>query len=666
MTPTATAEKVIVYLPVDSIENHPDNIRADVGDVLELAQTITTMGMRTPLIVLPPSDDDVHLVVAGNRRLAAARVAGLAEVPCIVEDLKTEEILELMLVENCQRVGLTPVEEGRAFARLASECGYTVADIARKVGTSVPTVRSRLDLVMLPPAVLARFGNGLNLADATTLAGWAHDAEVMAHVAALPAKACKNLAQELDRFVTDRSREQAMTAARRDLDEAGLVEIRYANSWERPSNVFTPHRASVTVASFGELPDGVDHADEECHVVYLQPQRVPGTALDWEVERIGVCIAPARHTTLTLDNGVTRSGLQVPEELYADFVATADEDAQADAALARDRAERAALAKAAKEAAESRYSFLLTAIADNRFTPMPPMVARTLITWTMDAGDPDRAAIGDLVVPDATHPDADWEANDEILRTWEAAAADGTDPELQQRWAWAIVALDAEHRRTFPGDADRDLWCDHVQHLIDLGYEPTAYELDVLDENRRDRERRAARTPVHTGIDVDELYLDEDLADVLDELEPTTTDFLLPAGSVPADMEARGWADVSDAGPAEPGLVRIRLTGSGRQVLAAVHAAKPPWTEPELDLDTPDEPGPDPDGENLPPAAELPSCDADRPLDRCMDLDCTEVLPGDGGAHKRAKEAGWGRKRRPDGDGVGFVCPAHKTRTTAA
>lgn len=660
MTATATVEAVYAVLPVERLANHPDNIRDDLGDLSGMAESISVQGVVEPLIVLPPDDDGLHLVVAGNRRFAAAVMAGMAEVPCLVRDLNPKQVIEVMVVENCKRAGLTPVEEGRAFARLASECGYTVAEIARGVSTSAATVRQRLDLVMLPPAVLARFESGdLNLAAATTLSGWAHDDEVMAHVAALPGKACKNLAQELDRFVTDRARDRAMSEARRQLDADGLEEIRYANDWQRPSNMFTPHRASVTVASFGEMPAGLHHADEECHVVYLQPQRVPGTALDWKVERVGVCIAPARHTTLTLDKGVTRSKLQVPEELYADFVNDADEEAQADAVLARERAERAALAKAAKAADEARYSFLLTAIADNRFTPMPPLAARTLITWTIDAGDPDRAAIGDLVVPDATHPDADWEDNDEILRTWETAAADGTDPELQQRWAWAIVALDAEHRRTFPGEADRDLWCDYVQHLIDCGYEPTAYELDVLDENRRDRERRAERAPVHTGIDVDELYLDEDLADVLDELEPGTIDFLLPTGSVPADMEARGWADVSDAGPAEPGLVRIRLTGRGRQVLAAIHAAKPPWTQPELDHDT----GPEPDGDDLPPAAEHPPVDdaLDRPLDRCMDPDCTEALPGTGGVHKRAKEAGWGRKRRPDGDGVGFVCPAHRT-----
>jgi hypothetical protein len=82
---TDTAELTLTTLPLANLAAHPDNIRKRLGDLDELSKSIAGVGILEPLLVLPADDKGVHLVAAGNRRLAAAAKAGLAEAPCIVQ-----------------------------------------------------------------------------------------------------------------------------------------------------------------------------------------------------------------------------------------------------------------------------------------------------------------------------------------------------------------------------------------------------------------------------------------------------------------------------------------------------------------------------------------------------------------------------------------------------
>jgi ParB-like chromosome segregation protein Spo0J len=105
-------------------------------------------------------------VVAGHRRLAAARRAGLVDVPVVVRELTPTEQLELQLVENLQRADLSPIQEGRAYQHLV-ETGATLASIARAVGVPASRVRERLALLDLEVSVQERVHRGelpLNLA----------------------------------------------------------------------------------------------------------------------------------------------------------------------------------------------------------------------------------------------------------------------------------------------------------------------------------------------------------------------------------------------------------------------------------------------------------------------------------------------------------------------
>lgn len=143
----------IKHAPVDKIAPHPGNVREDLGDLDELALSIQEHGILQPLTVTEhPTDYEKYLLLAGHRRLAAACLAGLTTVPVIVRhglDYDDAEQLVVMLVENCQRRDLNPIERGEAYEALRAR-GITPVEIARRTGTPASTVAYHLRLLDLP------------------------------------------------------------------------------------------------------------------------------------------------------------------------------------------------------------------------------------------------------------------------------------------------------------------------------------------------------------------------------------------------------------------------------------------------------------------------------------------------------------------------------------
>lgn len=154
MTPTTVHE--ILDCPLDLLRPHPHNPRGEVDPaaVGELADSVKQMGVLEPLIVT--AEADAFLIVAGHRRFAAARAAGLVSVPAVVKDLSPVEQEEVMLAENIQRENLSPLQEARAYRRLMDQ-GVTVSDIARRLGTNQARVHSRHIILKLAPAVQQMF-----------------------------------------------------------------------------------------------------------------------------------------------------------------------------------------------------------------------------------------------------------------------------------------------------------------------------------------------------------------------------------------------------------------------------------------------------------------------------------------------------------------------------
>ena len=137
----------MVYLPVSELFPHPDNPRKDNGDLTELAESIRANGVLQNLTVVP-KEDGGYTVIIGHRRLAAAKQAGLEELPCVIMDMTEKEQIQTMLVENMQRSDLTVYEEAQGF-QMMLDLGETVETIAEKAGFSQSTVRRRVKLLDL-------------------------------------------------------------------------------------------------------------------------------------------------------------------------------------------------------------------------------------------------------------------------------------------------------------------------------------------------------------------------------------------------------------------------------------------------------------------------------------------------------------------------------------
>ncbi|MEO0589483.1 MAG: ParB/RepB/Spo0J family partition protein [Pseudomonadota bacterium] len=151
----ADSNSPLKSLSVAAIEPLPGNPRKhfDEAALEELAASIATRGVIQPIIVRPTGAGRYQLV-AGERRWRAAQKAQLHEIPALVRDLSEREVMALALIENLQREDLNPVEEARAYQRLAEEEGMTQAEIARMVEKSRSHVANIQRLLGLPGAVL--------------------------------------------------------------------------------------------------------------------------------------------------------------------------------------------------------------------------------------------------------------------------------------------------------------------------------------------------------------------------------------------------------------------------------------------------------------------------------------------------------------------------------
>ncbi len=137
-------------LDIDLIAPNPEQPRThfEPERLRELAESITQHGIIQPLVV-SRDDDGGYRLVAGERRLQAARLSGLHTVPVVVREAADAELLELALIENIQRADLNPIEEAQAYRRLVEEYGLTQEEAAKRVGKSRAAVANALRLLQL-------------------------------------------------------------------------------------------------------------------------------------------------------------------------------------------------------------------------------------------------------------------------------------------------------------------------------------------------------------------------------------------------------------------------------------------------------------------------------------------------------------------------------------
>lgn len=145
----------VQYIPLGRIRPNPQQPRRsfDEEGLAELAASIRSCGILQPLTVRRAGEG--YDLVAGERRLRAARIAGLREVPCLVAQVGEEDSALLALMENLQRRDLDCWEEAQAIARLISRYGLSQEEAARRLGRAQPTVANKLRLLRLPEDVRA-------------------------------------------------------------------------------------------------------------------------------------------------------------------------------------------------------------------------------------------------------------------------------------------------------------------------------------------------------------------------------------------------------------------------------------------------------------------------------------------------------------------------------
>jgi ParB family chromosome partitioning protein len=161
LIPGAADETALVEVPVNAVAPNRRQPRQAFGDesLEALARSIREVGVLQPIVVRKVEDEGYELV-AGERRIRAARIAGLATIPAIIRTSDDTEALREALIENIHRQDLAPLEQAAAFQELQDDLGVTQEDLARKLGHSRPHIANTIRLLNLPAEVQSLLAAG--------------------------------------------------------------------------------------------------------------------------------------------------------------------------------------------------------------------------------------------------------------------------------------------------------------------------------------------------------------------------------------------------------------------------------------------------------------------------------------------------------------------------
>lgn len=221
-------------LAVDSIDLHPHNVRRDVGDVTSLAANLKAQGMLQAVLVVPnPDADGRFLLLAGHRRITAARVAGLVEVPATINhELADDRAAQIavMLAENSERDPLSAAEEAAGVQDML-DLGESVATIAKRTGWTRTRIRQRARIAQLPESVREKVHtHQVSIADATVIAS----ADPSDRAALEAAVGTKNWATTKESVTRASHRRDMVDVLVREARAAGIAELE-CKAYERNS-----------------------------------------------------------------------------------------------------------------------------------------------------------------------------------------------------------------------------------------------------------------------------------------------------------------------------------------------------------------------------------------------------------------------------------------------
>lgn len=207
-------------IPIDLIDPNPDQPRRNFkhGELEELAESIRRHGIIQPLLLRSAPDDSTrYQIIAGERRWRAAQLAGLHAVPSLVREFEDQQVIELAIIENVQRVDLDPVEEARGYTQLVEKFGYTQEQLAGTIGKSRSHVANTMRLLALPEQVLNMLQAGTLSAGHARALITATDPVALAEQAVARGLTVRQV-EELARKLPDSIRAKAPTQQRPEKD----------------------------------------------------------------------------------------------------------------------------------------------------------------------------------------------------------------------------------------------------------------------------------------------------------------------------------------------------------------------------------------------------------------------------------------------------------------
>lgn len=470
-----TAIRSIQEVALDSIRDHPRNLRREIGDVGELAESMKTFGVLEPIVLAPALDAEGGLVlIGGHRRRAAARQAGLSTIPAdIRRDLDSEAKQMLaMLVENGRRRDLSPIEEAHGYQQVLDLGEFTAAKIGKAIGVPTARIKGRVALTTLPEALQEKIHAAqISLTEAEALAEFADDATTMKRL--LRDVGSYNFKFTVEQERRARERAAAVAQAKRDLEKAGVRVIERPDGYpwssqEKPVQSFLDPQADTVEGQpvrFTALRHGAVCAH---HAVIVDTHNA---------EPIHVCTDPAGAGHQPFRQSPLPGGEEV-------------RDPEAEAAWEAERQRRDQREEALIVAGRVRRSFaagLVRPSGAKTAEPLLRLVVRDGLLAVLDESDPDELrGLGELLGVSVPPEIEDWEPMLEAFT--QAVQGKRSLPELiGVLFALRLIDYEARGQQEFQWQADEG-FRHYVSLLMQLGYEPSEIERELLSTWTADTE----------------------------------------------------------------------------------------------------------------------------------------------------------------------------------
>ena len=235
----------ITMIPVNLLMHHPKNPRLDLGDLTELIESIKSQGVLQNLTVVP--EEDHYLVLIGNRRMEAAKAAGLAELPCSIVEMDETDQIATMLTENMHRSDLTLFEQAQGV-QMMMDLGLTEGQISEMTGFSRTTVKRRAEMAKLDKETLKKKCAQLTIDDMDMLA---KVKDLDSRNKLLKDAGTNSFKWAVENEIREEKRKENYQLIRGILLQAGCIERNYRevdNFWE--NHEFLPYETGIDLDNY--------------------------------------------------------------------------------------------------------------------------------------------------------------------------------------------------------------------------------------------------------------------------------------------------------------------------------------------------------------------------------------------------------------------------------